>query len=87
MVELYERGGVNLKLISPYPFILANPALSWHLDCNSAKHVITDIFGLLCVGWLVFGRFGGLTCDFWAVFEKNNCKDKKWKEIVRPPSE
>src|SRR5258708_32350717 len=43
-----------------------------------------DIFGLLCVGWLVFGRFGGLTCDFWAVFEKKSCNSRWEKEIVDP---
>jgi hypothetical protein len=28
---------------------------------------------LLCVGWRVFERFGGLTCDFAEVFEGKIC--------------
>jgi hypothetical protein len=40
----------------------------------------TGLIGETCYGYVIegvaFKRFWGLTCDFWAVFEKNNATDR-----------
>src|SRR5882757_6541228 len=45
-----------------------------------------DIFRLFCVGWLVFWKFGGLTCDFWAEFEekKQRQRQRQLNQSLRP---